>query len=208
MSATALTYDFQLDHRKAVDASDPDKLVISGIASNYDLDREGERMSGRAFEASLGRYLRTNPILLYGHRYSVPLGRVTAAYVGPDGLHVTAEIPKPEPGTEQANVWRLIKAGVLRAFSVGGYGVRKVINGVTTILEWDLREVSVAAVGVNPNALFTLTEQVRTGKCFSDAPADEHLQLARTGAALLSLGATVREAEARTEIARLRRSLR
>jgi HK97 family phage prohead protease len=121
-------------------------------------------MSRFAFDWSLKRWLTTNPILLYFHRYGMPMGKVTRARVDHEGLHVTAELPRPEPGTEAANIWNLVKRGIIRAFSVGGHPTRTVINGVKTIVDWDIREISICPVGVNAGCLFTLTEQV--GKAF------------------------------------------
>src|SRR4051794_18426153 len=106
---TRLNYDFGLRDERLRDEGD--NLVVSGLASNWDLDRESDRMARSAFDRSLKRYLATNPIVLFSHRWSMPMGKTTAATVQPDGLHVTVELPKPEPGTEAANIWRLVKAG-------------------------------------------------------------------------------------------------
>jgi len=168
MPTAPLTYDFDLD-RKSVTGDDT--LVISGIASNFDLDRDGERMAVKAFDRSLKKYLSTNPIVLFAHRYSMPMGRTTKAEVKADGLHVTVELPKPEPGTEAANIWRLVKAGVIRAFSVGGSASRKMVNGVQTITDWDVREISIASVGVNPGTTFALAS-AQVGKAFGDPVSD------------------------------------
>jgi len=161
-----IDYGFGLDDERV--REDGDTLTISGLASNFDLDRENDQMARGAFDKALGRYLRENPILLYSHRPSMPMGVVTKAYVDPAGLHVEAKLPKPEPGTEAANVWRLVKAGVVRAFSVGGLFKRSVVAGVKTVTEVDLREVSIAPLGVVSGALFS----VQAGKAFADAPTD------------------------------------
>src|SRR5205823_5531130 len=139
------------------------------MASNGDLDRDGDRIARTAFDRALRRYLRTNPILLYNHRYGMPMGKVTKALVTGNGLWVEAVLPKPEASTEAANIWRLVKAGVIRAFSVGAVFTRRVIGGVKTIVDADLREISIAAVGVNPATLFSLSSQI--GKAFGDEPS-------------------------------------
>jgi HK97 family phage prohead protease len=178
-----LNYDFGLTGGSVRDAGD--KLVVTGRASTWDLDRESDVMARTAFDRSLKRYLSTNPIVLYSHRWSLPLGRTTEARVADDGLHVTVELPRPEPGTEAANMWRLVKAGVIKALSVGGRPTRKVINGVKTIVDWDLRELSICPAGINPAALFSLSSQV--GKAFSDEP--DALAVARYNAALANRAA-------------------
>lgn len=187
-----LEYGFGLKGEQIRQAAD--KLVISGLASNWDLDRQGDRMARYAFDRALKRYLTTNPILLYNHRYGMPMGRVTRASVDDDGLWVEAELPRPEPGTEAANIWRLVRTGVVRAFSVGAVFTRRVIGGVKTIVDADLREVSIAAVGAVPSALFGLSTQL--GKAFGDEPPG--LARARHEAAL------ARRAEQAVEVLRLR----
>lgn len=164
---------------------DGDVLVIKGVASTWDLDSDGERMAPTAFARSLDTYMSTNPIVLYSHRWSVPLGRTVDAKVLDDGLHVTVELPRPEPGTEAANVWKLVKAGVIKAFSVGGKATRAVINGVQTVTAWRLSEISVCPAGVNQNALFSMSSQV--GKAFGDAPRTDPLDRAQLGLLALQL---------------------
>lgn len=41
------------------------------------------------------------------------------------------------------------------------------INGVKTIVEWDLRELSIAPMGVNPGTTFALAS-TQVGKAFGD----------------------------------------
>lgn len=201
-STAALNYDFGLSKSRV--REDGDKLIISGLASNFDLDREGDRMARTAFDEALKRY-QENPILLYNHSYSRPMGRVTKAEINDAGLFVEAELPKPEPGTEAANIWRLVKSGVVRAFSVGAVFTRKMIGGVQTITSADLREISIASVGMVPQALFS----VQAGKAFGDPMtlADVERELAT-----LSLRASVHEiglerARTKTATERVRNSL-
>jgi HK97 family phage prohead protease len=178
LETARLNYDFGLTNGRVRDAGD--KLIVSGRASTWDLDREADVMARTAFDRSLKRYLTTNPIVLFSHRWSMPMGRTSEARIADDGLHVTVELPRPEPGTEAANIWRLVKAGVIKAFSVGGRPTRKLVNGVKTIVDWDLSELSICPAGVNPGALFSLSSQV--GKAFSDEP--QALAVARCNAAL------------------------
>ncbi len=171
MKTAALNYDFKLKNESL--ESSGDTLVISGLASNFDLDRQQDQMARNAFDRGLKKYLTSNPVLLYSHRPGMPMGRVTKGEVRPEGLFVEAELPRPEPGTEAANIWRLVKAGVIRAFSVGGVFHRKVIGGINTIVDCDLREVSVASIGAVPGALFS----VQAGKAFGDGPPINRVDL-------------------------------
>lgn len=194
-TATAsLDYDFGLRNERL--REDGDKLVISGIASNWDVDREGDQVARYAFDRALKRYLTTNPILLYSHRYSMPMGKVNRAEVRDDGLFVEAELPKPEPGTEAANVWRLVKQGIVRAFSIGGRFHRKAVNGARTIFDMDLREISIAPVGVNAGTLFS----VQAGKAFGD-PIDGDLTAVSNRLAALRLKRAVGDFETERRLA-------
>jgi HK97 family phage prohead protease len=179
-----LDYDFGLRNERV--REDGDTLIISGLASNFDLDRESEKMARYAFDRGLKRYLETNPVLLFNHTYSRPLGRVRKAEVTDAGLYIEAELPRPEPNTDDMNVWQLVKRGVLRALSVGGRFDRKVINGIRTITNVDLREISVAAAGVVPQALFS----VQAGKAFGD-PIDADLSAIRARLGVLRMKRTV-----------------
>lgn len=168
METARLDYEFGLDNERLREAADG-TLTISGIASNWAEDREGDVMDPRAFDRSLRRYLTVNPILLYMHRLNFPMGQVTRAEVRPDGLFVEAQIPRPPRNTEAYRIYQLVKRGIVRAFSVGGKAKRTVVNGVKRITEWDLREISIAPLGVNGSTTFS----VQAGKCFGDdAPAD------------------------------------
>jgi HK97 family phage prohead protease len=167
VQTAAVNYDFNLA-RQDVREDDDGTLTIAGYASNWDLDRQDEAMAPTAFDKALQRY-RQNPILLYMHRLDFPMGRVTQAHIDEKGLFVEAKLPKPEPGTEAAHVWRLVKAGVIRAFSVGGKGTRAIVNGVKRVTSWDLAEISIAPVGVNPTTTFS----IQAGKCFDAAAGDD-----------------------------------
>src|SRR4051812_11494717 len=109
MATADLNYNFGLRDETVSDVGD--KLVVSGLASNFDLDRENERMSRTAFDRGLRRYLASNPILLYNHQYSRPVGKVTSAKIDARGLWITAELPKPAAGTADYNLWQLVKRG-------------------------------------------------------------------------------------------------
>lgn len=145
-----------------------DKLVISGTASNWDVDRVGDSVVRTAMERALAQYME-NPILLFNHSYSLPAGRVTRAFVDDRGLHIEAELPRPkEPGVAR-HWWDLVKAGVVRALSIGGKWTRQKIGGVNYLTEIDLREISVAAQGINATTTFT----AQAAKAFGDQSTDQ-----------------------------------
>lgn len=166
-----------------------DKLVISGTASNWDVDRVGDAVVRAAMERALAQYM-ANPILLFNHSYSLPAGRVTRAFIDDDGLHIEAELPRPkEPGTAR-HWWDLVKAGVVRALSIGGKWTRQRIGGVNYLTEIDLREISVAAQGINATTTFT----AQAAKAFGD-PLPPDMTATVDDLRLLALKAALYRAE-------------
>ncbi len=143
-----------------------DKLVISGTASNWDVDRVGDAVVRAAMERALEKYMATNPILLFNHSYKLPAGRVTRAWIDDAGLHIEAELPRPEGHSEARHWWNLVKRGIVRALSIGGVWTRQAIGSVNYLTEIDLREISIAAQGVAYNTTFT----AQMAKGFGDAP--------------------------------------
>lgn len=161
METANLNYDFTTSGGVREEG---DELIISGLASNWDQDHVGDAVVRGAMERALEKYLDTNPILLFNHTYSLPAGRVTEAFIDDEGLHIEARLPRPkEPGTAR-HWWDLVKAGVVRALSIGGAWKRELIAGVNYLTEVDLREISIAAAGVNAQTLFS----VQAAKAFGD----------------------------------------
>jgi HK97 family phage prohead protease len=178
MATARMDYDFNLSDEH-VRLADDGALIVSGWASNFDVDRVGDQVTRDAIKAALGKYMR-NPVVLYNHKYSQPAGVVTKARVDDErGLWVELKLPRPEvPGMPQ-HYWNLVKAGVLRGLSIGGQWTRtKLANGVNALTAIDLREISVAAsVPVNAGTLLS----TQTAKAFADEP--EALTVARREAA-------------------------
>lgn len=168
MKETAtLNYDFTTSGEVRQDG---DELVISGIASNWDVDRVGDAVTRHAMERGLRKYLETNPILLFNHSYSLPAGRVTRAWIDDDGLHIEARLPRPHGAGISRQWWDLVKAGVVKALSIGGVWRRELINGINYLTEVDLREISVAAQSVAYGTTFS----VQAAKAFGDPATGAH----------------------------------
>ena len=157
-STAALNYDFNLSNEHVREEADG-SLVVSGWASNFDVDRVGDTVTRKALEDALTGYMR-NPVLLYDHKYSQPAGIVTKALVDERGLWVEARLPRPDGGLPR-HYWNMVKAGVMRALSIGGVFTR---DALKRIVSCDLREISVASVGVNAGTLLS----AQTAKAFGD----------------------------------------
>lgn len=173
-----MNYNFELSNEHVRENADG-SLTVSGWASNFDVDRVGDIVTRNALERALEGYKR-NPILLYNHSYAQPAGTVTKALVNDRGLWIEATLPRPASGGLTAHYWDLVRRGAMRALSIGGVWKR---DALKRLVEIDLREISVAAVGVNAGTLLS----AQTAKAFQDAPAAEGA-LAR-----LELGAVLAE---------------
>lgn len=170
-------------------------LLLRGIAATFgrELDRTGERFDPASFRRAFDAYMQSPaPVVTFNHRLGDLLGRVTAhKYVG-DAVEVEVEIPRPDEGVpELRNAYNLIRAGLLRGFSVGGKWARKVLNGETVLFPSEMVELTVAPIPANRAATFDLagikslpdidTELARLNDLTAGAsPLDE--QLSRLGA--------------------------
>ncbi len=160
MQTAELNYSFALDRDHVVE-NDDGSITVSGWASNFDVDRVGDTVTRAALDRALTGYMR-NPVLLFNHKYAQPAGMVTAAKVSDRGLWIEANLPRPaEPGILRT-YWDLVRRGFMRAFSIGGVWKR---DSRRRLVEIDLREISVASVGVNAGTLMS----AQVGKAFGDA---------------------------------------
>lgn len=137
----------------------------------------------KALERALERYA-LNPILLYNHSYAQPAGVVTKALVDDRGLWIEAKLPRPGGSGLTAHYWNLVRRGALRALSIGGVWKR---DAFKRLVEIDLREISVAAVGVNAGTLLS----AQTTKAFQ--AAEGGAAGAAAALARLELGAVLAE---------------
>jgi HK97 family phage prohead protease len=138
--------------------SDSGRRAIEGYASTRDLDRTGEVVEPGAFAESLTEFL-ANPVLTYMHDWSNPIGKVIDARIDEVGLFIRAEISETAE-----KVWKLIREGILRAFSIGYEVVEeKVIGGINHILKLRLYEVAVVSIPANRRALFSVSKGLEAG---------------------------------------------
>src|SRR6476646_3202353 len=98
---------------KTVSESD-DQLKIVGYASTADTDRVGDVIVPDAWAKGGLENFKKNPIILFNHNYSQPIGRAVEMEVDSSGLKITCNISKSAGDT-----YGLIKDGVLSTFSVG-----------------------------------------------------------------------------------------
>ena len=140
-----------------------DSIYIEGYASTVDRDRQGDVIPMKAWNEGLHNYLK-NPIILAYHNHQMPIGKMVEHKVTDQGLWIRAQIP-----SEVGDVYRLIKKGILSAFSVG-FRVRDADYDHTTetflVKDLELHEISVVSVPANQNTLFSLAKAFDTAAEF------------------------------------------
>ncbi len=134
-------------------------LRIAGYANTVDKDRVGDIVLPEAWAKGVDNY-RINPILLYQHDSTRPIGNVTKITVDPKGIHVEALVSDQEP-----KIQGLIKEGSLKSFSVGFRVKDQKYNqedDSSTITEVELLEISIVSIPANQSSLFSVRKSFDT----------------------------------------------
>ncbi|CAL9968038.1 head maturation protease [Vibrio phage D51] len=142
------------------DEQDNSKLTVAGYASTVSEDRAGDIIPMSAWEnkEALDNYLK-NPIILFQHDHDEPIGKMVDYQIDETGLYVEIEIFNVDQ-----RVYKLVKEGVLKAFSVGfrmkdyKYDQDK---GVFIITELELFEISVVSIPCNQDSTFSLKKSMK-----------------------------------------------
>jgi len=155
-------------------------LKIAGYANTTDKDRAGDIVTAQAWAKGVD-YYRKNPVLLYQHDHSKPIGRVEKISVDRKGIFVEAYVS--DAAEKLHGVQTLIEDGALKSFSVGF----KVKDGrydrasdTTMITDVELHEISVVSVPCNQESLFSVRKSFESNieydqfkKSLKEASADE-----------------------------------
>lgn len=154
--------DFWVDSSfklKAIE-SNANSVIISGYASTVSKDRAGDVVLATAWEKedALGNYLK-NPIVLFGHNHSEPIGKMVDYKIDDFGLHVDIEVFNVDE-----RVFKLIKGGALSTFSIG-FRMKDYIFDEEAeafyITDIELFEISVVSVPCNQDCTFELAKSMR-----------------------------------------------
>ncbi|WP_461257194.1 HK97 family phage prohead protease [Treponema sp. R80B11-R83G3] len=138
--------------------------------STYDLDRFGERIDPQGWDFK--RYLN-NPVVEWAHRYDIPaIGKIETLSADENGLHGVVVFNDKEFDHFGWSIGQRVKAGVIRAGSVGFRILEVEIpskedskDGTTLIFrKQELLEFSICNVPANPYALAKSNEQVAMSK--------------------------------------------
>jgi HK97 family phage prohead protease len=153
-------------------ASVPFRLTAEGEAaeglpwtlSTFDLDRFGERIDPAGW--GYKRYM-DNPVVEWAHRYDIPaIGKIEGLAADDDGLHGVVVFNDKEYDPFGWAIGQRVKAGVIRAGSVGFRVIEIEIpdketakDGTTLIFrKQELLEFSICNVPANPFALMKSEE--------------------------------------------------
>jgi HK97 family phage prohead protease len=144
---------------RAVEVDDETR-ELRVVASDESVDRYGDIIRAKGWDL---KHFKNNPVLLFSHdSRSPPIGQVSKVKVEGTQLVATAKF-LPEGTYDFADtIWRIVKAGALRAVSVGFLPtaepvvIRDAHNDHITGFEFvgqELLELSVVPVPANPQAL-------------------------------------------------------
>lgn len=130
---------------------------FAGYASVFHVvDTQRDVIAPGAFRLSLKE--RTQPVqLLWQHQWAEPIGVIESLFEDTRGLFIKGRLLMEVARAKEA--YALLKAGVLKGLSIG-YNVtrarRDAETGIRTLLEVDLREVSLVTFPANEAAQVTV----------------------------------------------------
>lgn len=144
---------------KAVGEGDNPPLKIKGYANTITKDRAGDVILSEAWTTSnaLKNFMK-NPIMLFGHNHSRPIGKILDLVPTESGLMVEGEVSAAD-----IQIYSLIRDEVLKTFSVGFYIKDAEWDDMTEtfiIKDLELLEISVVSVPCNQDSTFSLSKSV------------------------------------------------
>ncbi len=144
-------------HTKILEDSTQDIIRIAGWANraidqNGDIvvDRDNEVVLPKAY--NLDNYMK-NPVILYQHNKTLPIGKAISVDVRPEGLYIEAEIHRQL----DEKAFYGVKSGVVSTFSIG-FLVKDVefIEDVALFTDVELLEVSAVSVPSSQESIFSI----------------------------------------------------
>lgn len=144
---------------KAVGEGDNPPLKIKGYANTITKDRAGDVILSEAWTTSnaLKNFMK-NPIMLFGHNHSRPIGKILDLVPTESGLMVEGEVSAAD-----LQIYSLVRDEVLKTFSVGFYIKDAEWDDMTEtfiIKDLELLEISVVSVPCNQDSTFSLSKSV------------------------------------------------
>lgn len=140
------------------------RWLIEGYATVGSFNRNGYHISHEGLKENIDEFMK-NPVVLYMHDHTQPIGTVVELNFDKYGIFVKAEISKTAKW-----VWDLIQDGVLKAFSIGFMvnAVEKICveddRCFMSVTEGELIELSVVSVPAVRGSYFRVIERNHMGK--------------------------------------------
>lgn len=130
-------------------------VVIEGWANRAVVDRGKDILPRAAWK--LQNYAKS-PMILFNHDRDTPIGKAIAVEARDEGLYIKCVLSKSDDPKIKM-VRELIQEGILNAFSVGfeAKDEQRDAEGINTIKDAELYEVSVVTLPQNQDSLFSLT---------------------------------------------------
>jgi len=157
----------------AASQTDSGERSLDVIASDESVDRYGDVISAGGWQLEA---FRKNPIALFSHDQTAPIGTVSDVRVAGNQLLARIQFAAAGISARIDELWALVQAGVLRAVSVGFTvasmddlePIRNADQDVTgyRYLNPELLEISLVAVPANPNALALAKSLVRDPRAY------------------------------------------
>lgn len=142
--------------------ADDEFVHIEGLASTFgNLDLDRDIIAKGAFANSLATRM---PKLLNQHRQDQPIGVIDQAFEAEEGLRIKARMPKDNSMVK--DLFPLLRMGAISSFSIG-FNILEAdtsSDGVRTIKEIDLQEVSIVTFPANEEAVITGVKKLDENK--------------------------------------------
>jgi len=139
---------------------DEDARIITGMASTPTPDRLEDVVE------PMGAQFKLPLPLLWQHDSRQPIGHVTKAKVGKNGIEIVAQIAKGVTD-EIDRAWRLIKAGLVQGLSIGFKATETAriekTDGIRFI-KWDWFELSAVTIPANSEASIATVKSIDTAQ--------------------------------------------
>jgi HK97 family phage prohead protease len=169
-----------------------DDRIVAGWASVEILDSQGDIIPIEEIERAMYILMDRGGQILYGHG-NKPIGKILKWEIrkhpeaDANGLWVVAKIYKDYPLDDE--VWRLVKEGQLKGFSIGAQGRKekrvlkdKSVNlpdSVNVVRDLNLMEISIVPTPANPLATIEQVNYIAKGADGGDKKSDLDAILAK-----------------------------
>lgn len=162
---------------KGMEDSESGDLLVQGVASTEDVDRDGEIVDQKSL-ADAAASAKSIPVF-WQHDWDAPVGKVVEVQPGDGKLYANVsigkdyEIPYKGGSLSVNSVRKMVEQGIVNAFSIGfEASMQKSEDSDTPVLKVsDIHEISIVTVPANAGALFSVAKMAR--ESFEDEEDDK-----------------------------------